>query len=335
MKVVSISDVKQLVQTVGLNDFLNSVIDYQRADFLRWHEFDFSARYAAHSPHGVIELMPCSDAQFFAYKLVNGHPANPETGDLCVVAMGQLVQVSNGYPVMLSEMTLLTALRTAAVAALGASYMALPHCDSLAIIGTGAQAEFQVLAMCCKFPVKTVYYYDPDAAAMRKFAENLTPHGLLLKACESAAEAIEQTQLVITATAAKKRQYIAEHAQFQPGTHIHAMGGDCPGKTEFNLEMAQRARVVVEYLPQSLVEGEIQQGDESLVHAELWELVNGSKKGRENAQEITLFDSVGFALEDYSILRLVHELTDKYQLGSDIDLLPKLDDPKNLFSLLG
>ena len=335
MKVITISDIQTLVQKVGLKPFFNSVIEYLQEDFSRWDQFQFSPRYAAHYPHGVIELMPCSDEQLFSYKLVNGHPGNPLKGDLSVVALGQLIQVSNGYPVMLSEMTLLTAIRTAAVAALGAKFMARPDCGSLAIIGTGAQAEFQVVAMSCVRPIKTVYCYDLDKDAMEKFSSNLKPLGFDLVHCDSVAEAIANTHLVITATAAKTTQRIATFEQFQPGTHIHAMGGDCPGKTEIDLDMLHRARVVVEFLPQSLIEGEIQQGDASLVHAELWELVSGLKQGRENESEVTVFDSVGFALEDYSILRLVHVLTDKYQLGKEMDLIPELKDPKNLFSLLG
>lgn len=335
MKVITISDIQKLVKAEGLEAFFSKTIDYLAEDFSRWHEFQFSPRYAAHYPHGVIELMPCSDENLFSYKLVNGHPGNPLKGELSVVALGQLIEVSNGYPVMLSEMTLLTAIRTAAVAALGAKYMARENCDSLAIIGTGAQAEFQVIAMACVRPIRTIYCYDLDSKAMSKFDANLRPLGFDLVHCDSVAEAIAQTRMVITATAAKTTQRIASFEDFQAGTHIHAMGGDCPGKTEVDLDMLHRARVVVEYLPQSLIEGEIQQGDASLVFAELWELVKGKKPGREGENEITLFDSVGFALEDYSILRLVHELAEKHQLGRDLDLIPELDDPKNLFSLLG
>ncbi len=91
---------------------------------------------------------------------------------------------------------------------------------------------------------------------------------------------------------------------------------------------------MVEYKPQSLIEGEVQQCKANLIYAELWELVCKNKPGRRNNREITLFDSVGFALEDYSILRVVYELAKEYQLGSESDLIPELNDPKNLFGLL-
>ena len=91
---------------------------------------------------------------------------------------------------------------------------------------------------------------------------------------------------------------------------------------------------MVEYKPQSLLEGEVQQCASDLIHAELWELVCKKKPGRQTHDEITLFDSVGFALEDYSILRVVYELATDYHLGTELPLIPELHDPKNLFSML-
>ncbi len=113
------------------------------------------------------------------------------------------------------------------------------------------------------------------------------------------------------------------------------MGGDCPGKTELDVSLLQQSKIVVEYVPQSLIEGESQQCPSDSVYAELWELVCEKKPGRLNAQEITLFDSVGFALEDFSILRVVYALAEDCQLGMDLALIPKLDDPKNLYALIG
>ncbi len=126
---------------------------------------------------------------------------------------------------------------------------------------------------------------------------------------------MRHADIVITATAAKKRQSLFEFEDISSGTHIHAMGGDCPGKTELSAEFLNQVKLVVEYKPQSLVEGEVQQCEADLIYAELWELVCKNKPGRQNNQEITLFDSVGFALEDYSILRVVYELGKRTSTG--------------------
>jgi len=231
-------------------------------------------------------------------------------------------------------MTLLTALRTAATGALGAKYLARNNSRNLAIIGCGAQAEFQALAFKSVFPLEAVTFYDIDAKAMEKFSTNLSQQNFQLLPCSSIKQCIKNADIVVTATAAKKRVSLFSIDQLKPGTHIHAMGGDCPGKTEFDQKVLKQSKVVVEYLSQSLDEGEIQQGDESMVFAELWEIIQAKKMARENDSEITFFDSVGFALEDFSILRLVYQLSEQMQLGTEVDLIPQLQNPKDLYGLL-
>lgn len=334
MKVLTVADIRELIHIVGLEKFFELIVTALEEDFVRWHQFNLSPRHATHYPHGVIELMPCSDNALYAFKYVNGHPANTRKGKLSVIAVGQLSEVDTGYPLMICEMTLLTAFRTAATGVLAARYLAREDAASLAIIGTGAQAEFQVLGFSRFFGLNRIRFYDCDSAAMEKFSRNLRQQSLTLIPCRSIVEAVSDTDIVITATAARKRQSLFELDDIAAGAHIHAMGGDCPGKTELPGNLLKQVKVVVEYKPQSLTEGEMQQASSDLVYAELWELVCKDKTGRENEQEITLFDSVGFALEDYSILRVVYELATSYRLGTELPLIPKLKDPKNLFGYL-
>lgn len=334
MKIFTVNDIQKLVQAVGMENFFKHAVTALVEDFSRWDSFLLSPRHATHYPHGVIELMPCADQQLYAFKYVNGHPGNPLKGKLNVVAIGLLSDVATGYPLMISEMTLLTAFRTAATGVLAAKYLAREDAKSLAIIGTGAQSEFQVLAFASFFRLEEVCYYDSDPQAMAKFATNLAGQPFTLKPCGNIADAVHHADIVITATAAKKRQSLLNIKDIAPGTFINAMGGDCPGKTELSTEFLNHVKVVVEYLPQTLIEGEVQQCPTSRIYAELWELVCKLKPGRQDDQEIILFDSVGFALEDYSILRAVHELATAYQLGTELPLIPDLDDPKNLFGLL-
>ncbi|MFC1603350.1 ornithine cyclodeaminase, partial [Pseudomonadota bacterium] len=119
-----------------------------------------------------------------------------------------------------------------------------------------------------------------------------------------------------------------------PGAHIHALGGDCPGKTELDPALLDHAKIVVEYRPQSQIEGEIQNRPEAAIHAELWEIITGRRPGRESDEELTILDSVGFALEDYSALRLVNVLAAETGIGQETSLVPDLDDPKDLFGAL-
>ncbi len=335
MKIITVTDIQKLIQIIGLEDFFKHVITALEEDFGRWNEFILSPRHGTYYPNGVIELMPCADQQLYAFKYVNGYPDNPLKGKLNVVAVGLLSDAGSGYPLMISEMTLLTAFRTAATGVLAAKYLARKNAKSLAIIGTGAQAEFQVTAFAGFFHLKEVRFFDADPQAMVKFSRNMSGQKFSLTPCSSIVEAVRHADIVITATAAKKRQSLFEFEDIAPGAYILAMGGDCPGKTELSGELLNQVKLVVEYKPQSLVEGEVQQCGADLIYAELWELVCKNKPGRQDNHEITLFDSVGFALEDYSILRVVYELAKQYQLGTELPLIPELNDPKNLFGLLG
>jgi ornithine cyclodeaminase len=112
------------------------------------------------------------------------------------------------------------------------------------------------------------------------------------------------------------------------------VGGDCPGKTELHPGVLQGANVFVEYEPQSRVEGDIQQMPTDFEVTELWRVLAGHAPGRRNAAEVTVFDSVGFALEDFAALRLMGALAKGLGLGQAVDLIPDMADPKDLFSQL-
>lgn len=338
MKILSVDDFSKLVETHGMEAFLGDLLEALRRDYGRWEEFDKIPRPGMKAPDGIMELMPICDSTYYTYKYVNCHPMNPLQGKQTVVATGQLATVDTGYPLMISEMTIMTAIRTAANSALAADLMARQDATVLGMIGTGAQSEFQVHALRLVRGITAVKYYDTDPEAMKKFAANLDGAGLTLVPCDSAEEAVRDTDIITVCTARYEHLDILKDDWVKPGVHINAIGGDSPGKTELELSILPRARVVVEYFDQAIHEGEIQRLGEAearkLVYAELTELVNGSKSGRDNDEDITLFDSVGIGLEDYSVLRLSYELANKYDIGSEIELIPPIADPKNLYGAL-
>ena len=334
MKLLSVNGLRHLVASMGKGAFFAAVLKTLESDFLRWGEFIKTPRLATHYPFGVIELMPCADRQFYSFKYVNGHPQNTAQGKLCVVALGILADVESGYPLLFSEMTLLTAIRTAAVTALAAQCLARPDSRHLALIGTGAQAEFQVEMAAQVLPLERLSYFDLDAGAMQKFARNLNASELILQPCQSIREAVRDADMIITATAAKQVNDLIQLDWLKPGVHIHAMGGDCPGKTELGQELLKASKIVVEYRLQSLLEGEVQNLDDTAVHGELWQLLAGQLPGRENDTELTLCDAVGFALEDFSIIKLLHTYSQQAsyrQYFDEIAMLPTLADPKDLY----
>ena len=326
---IGVEDMRRLVRSTGTKAFLTQLAGYVRHDFSRWTEFEKSARVASHSREGVIELMPTSDGQLYSFKYVNGHPNNPRTGKLTVTAFGVLADVASGYPLLISEMTLLTALRTAATSAFAASVLARPQSRVMALVGAGAQSEFQALAFQALIGIEEIRVYDPDVLAVDKFMANADGSGMRLVRCTDVAEAVAGADIVTVCTAVKGRQAVIEAAMLQPGVHINAIGGDCPGKTELHRDILEVGKFFTEFTPQTRVEGEIQQAAPDYPVAELWEVLTGVKDGRTSDADVTVFDSVGFAIEDFSALRLVHDLTaGKRRM---LDLVPELDDPKNLY----
>lgn len=340
MNIITLTDIEELVKKHTLKQVLLDLMSYIKEDFKNWHDFDKSPRHAIHVDGGVIELMPVANDKLYTYKYVNGHPRNTKENKLTITATGQISRVSDGYPILFSEMTLLTAFRTAATSAIATEMLARETSKTLCLIGTGAQSEFQLLANILVRKIKTVKYYDIDIKAMEKFTRNIQAMnlGLELIACQSHKDAVIDSDIIITCIAEKAHVEVVKGEWVNPGTHINGIGGDCPGKTELDYKLLEKSKIVVEYLPQTKIEGEIQQLSEKsineLVKAELWELLAGTKVVRTDDSDITLFDSVGFAVEDFSVLRLINDLAQKYDLGHKLDIIPALTDTKDLISLL-
>ena len=331
---VSVENMMRFVHHFGLETILVEMTDVIEADYRRWDIFEKSPRLASHSQEGVIELMPTSDGSIYSFKYVNGHPGNTARGFQTVAAFGVLAGVATGYPLMLTEMTLLTALRTAATSAMAARHLAPRGARAMAMIGNGAQAEFQALAMRAVLGIEEVRLYDIDPAATAKCARNLRGSGLRVVACASAEEAIEGSQIITTCTADKAYATILTDNMVGAGIHINAIGGDCPGKTELHKDILARAQTFVEFEPQTRIEGEIQQMGADYPVTELWQVLQGDAPGRSDARQITLFDSVGFAIEDFSALRYIYEKIRGTGFFQEIDILADPDDPRDLFGML-
>ena len=337
---IGVERIRQLVARRGAARFIEELSSEIEADFLRWNEFDKSARHATHSPVGVIELMPASDGRLYAFKYVNGHPKNTAVGLLTVTAFGVLADVHTGYPLLLSELTLTTALRTAATSALAARRMARADSRVMALIGNGAQSEFQAIAFHSLLGIRGLRLYDTDAGATDKLERNLARLALSdleVVRCASSAAAVQGADIITTVTADKRNATILTPEMITGGVHVNAVGGDCPGKTELHPDILSRAdvRVVVEYEPQTRIEGEIQQMPADFPVIELAQVLAGRAPGRAGKREVTIFDSVGFALEDFSALRYLLRIHHEERGGEQqIDLLPDLEDPKDLFGVL-
>tara|TARA_R110002094_G_scaffold57646_3_gene68783 strand:+ start:116 stop:1165 length:1050 start_codon:yes stop_codon:yes gene_type:complete len=331
---VSVDHMMKLINHIGVEPMLVGIADYIEADFKRWELFDKTPRVASHSDVGVIELMPTSDGDVYGFKYVNGHPDNTADGLQTVTAFGLLADVATGYPVLLTEMTILTALRTAATSAVVARLLAPEGAHVMAMIGNGAQSEFQTLAMKAIAGIDEVRLYDIDPAATAKCAANLADQGIKVVSCKTAEEAMLGAQIITTCTADKQYATILTDNMVGAGVHINAIGGDCPGKTELAPAILHRAGIFVEYPEQTRIEGEIQQLDADHPVTEIWQVLTGQAEGRTDDKQITLFDSVGFAIEDFSALRYVRDQIAETKLFHPLDLLADPDDPRDLFGMV-
>ena len=335
---IGVADIQRLVNEIGTGTFITRLVGQIEVDFKRWGEFEKSARLASHSEVGVIELMPISDGTSYSFKYVNGHPRNTAEGLLTVTAFGVLSAVSTGYPLLLSELTVTTALRTAAMSALAAKWLARPDSCAMALIGNGAQSEFQAIAFHRLNGIRELRLYDTDPVATAKLERNLRSmpdlSDLKIVRANSTADAVRGADIVTTVTADKRNAVILTPPMIAPGMHLNAVGGDCPGKTELHRDILLRpdSRVFVEYAPQSRIEGEIQQLPADFPVTEFADVVRRHRPGRNHPAEVTIFDSVGFALEDFTALRFLQSLLEDHpQLCRQIDLVPELENPKDLF----
>lgn len=334
MRYVGVDNMVRLVRAVGVEAYLTGLADYIEQDFRRWAEFEKAPRVASHSRDGVIELMPTSDGALYGFKYVNGHPKNTQSGLQTVTAFGVLADVGTGYPRLLSEMTITTALRTAATSAVAARHLARKDAAVMAIIGLGSQSEFQALAFKALNGIRRLRVFDIDSTATEKFLANLAGQGFEIEVAASAQEAVLGADIITTVTADKLKATILSDNMVGAGVHINAVGGDCPGKTELQREILLRADVFVELPEQTRIEGEIQQMPPDFPVTELWRVIVGETEGRRTRDQITVFDSVGFATEDFSALRYLSDLIEGTDFYDEIDLLTEPEDPRNLFGLL-
>ena len=331
---IGVPEMVRIIQRLGLSACIADVAERIERNFLCWAQFDKSARLACHSADGVIELMPIADAHDFAFKYVNGHPRNARFGLPTVMAFGVLADVDTGLPRLLSELTLVTAIRTAATSALVAQRLARPGSRRMALIGNGAQSEFQAIAFRDLVGIRELRLFDVDRAASAKLAANLVGQGLDVVICASTFDAVRGADIVTTLTADKHPAAIITPEMVEPGMHFNAVGGDCPGKTELHRGVLEAASVFVEFEPQTRIEGDIQQLPADFPVTEFWRVLSGEQPGRSHAAEVTVFDSVGFALEDHAALCFVRDAARALGIGASLELVPQSANPKNLFGLL-
>ena len=239
-------------------------------------------------------------------KIVSVFPKNSGRDLPTIHALVLALDPASGRPRALLEGASLTALRTGAASGAATDLLARPDAHVAAIFGSGVQARTQLEAICTVRAVDTVWVYGIDRAQVRAFIDSLAGQGPIpqdLRAARSPQEAVEAAEIICTATTSARPVF--EGRAVRPGAHVNAVGSYTPAMQEVDADLVARARVVVDSRAAALKESgdlivPIRQGlfSEQGIHAELGEIVNGDRPGRSDPSEITLFKSVGIAIQD-------------------------------------
>jgi len=219
------------------------------------------------------------------------------------------------------ESSYLTALRTGLAGALGADVLAVADASRVAIVGAGVQGRAQLSALRSVRPIREVKVFDTSPLAIESFARDPVCTGLEVTASQSLEDALDGCQIAVTATWAQQPFLFRRH--LRPGLHITTIGPDQPGKCELSAEVLQAARVIVDDKRLAVEMGAVGAaglGPDS-IHAELGEVIGGTRIGRENELQVTVFGSVGLAFQDLAAGWLAYTLAIEQQIGQRFDLL--------------
>lgn len=277
---------------------------------------------------GDLRAMPAylESLDIAGVKIVNSHPLNRKEGLLTVMAIIELVDPKNGFPIAVMDGTLITAFRTGASSAVATKYLARENAKILGIIGAGAQALSQIEAISIVRNIEEIRIFDIDRNASDRLALKLKEKGFdNVKIDDNPRKLAENSDIITTLTPSKKP--IIFDDWIMEGTHINAVGADAPGKQELDPNILKRSKIVVDDFQQTIHSGEvnvpISKGliSKKEIYAELGEIVTGKKPGRESDKEITVFDSTGLAILDVITGYYVYKEALKQNYGKRINLI--------------
>jgi ornithine cyclodeaminase/alanine dehydrogenase-like protein (mu-crystallin family) len=283
---------------------------------------------AVESPPGDAVFMPAyiPATRRMGLKIITLFGDNVARGLPRIQALVIVLDAATGSPLAVMDGTSLTAIRTGAASGAATDLLARPDATVAALFGAGPQAQTQLEAVCVVRPIRRAMIFDPSAGRAEALARQMAPRlGTAVLAARSPAEALAGADIVCTATTSVEPVFADRNVA--PGTHINAIGSYKPTVREIPAETVRRARVVVDHRPAALAEAgdliiPMEQGliEKDHVYAELGEIVAGLKKGRESPEQITLFKSVGVAVQDIAAANLVLAVAERLNLGTDLTL---------------
>lgn len=265
---------------------------------------------------GDFRAMPAYIDGVAGLKWVSVYPNNCRYNSPSVMATIILCDANTGCPLAIVDGTHITNVRTGAAGGVAVKYLARRDSSVIGFIGAGVQAKTQLMAISEVLPrIEEVKVFDQQKDASRKYANEMEAKlDLNIRPVEAIEEA---TQADIVVTTTPSREPIVKGQYIRPGTHINAIGADAKGKQELESNLLKKAKIIVDNIEQATHSGEINVPlSEGVIKVEdiygtLGEAVAKTKKGRENDEEITIFDSTGVAILDIICAKLVYEKAKK------------------------
>lgn len=335
-------DINSIAEAVGVDALMDDLIDRLQEAFI---QFDSSKTQIpnrqgfsySHPQLGLLEWMPILDVgSQMLMKLVGYHPQNPEISGLpTILSTFSLYDATTGQLLAIVDGTLLTALRTGATSAVASRLMAKPESSSLGIVGCGAQAITQLHAMSRVFDVKLVRFYDKDNETCKSFSQRCSFLDHSIDFIESPLEqVVEDVDVLCVATSIDVGAGpVFKEITTRPHLHVNAVGSDFPGKIELPIKLLNRSYVSPDCYEQAIKEGECQQLPIAQIGKTLPELLrNGTHT--ELRQSNTVFDSTGWALEDYIVMQLFLAHAHRLSIGQSLQAGSLNKDPKNPYEFL-
>jgi len=341
--VLSGNDVNDIVDKFGLNELMDLLILNltEAIDSFNDKHTKIPIRsgfnYEGKNP-GLVEWMPLhKKGEEVIIKVVGYHPRNPEVHKLpTILSTISSYDTLTGHLKGLVDGVLLTALRTGATSAVASKIMADPSSSVLGLIGCGAQAVTQLHALSRIFDFKRILINDIDQEAISSFKSRCEMLEIDAEIMKATVEVImKESDIVCTSTSiAVGRGPLFNNLATNPKLHINAVGSDFPGKVELPLSLLKRSLVVPDFLEQALIEGECQQLDTSQIGPDLVQLIQNNQNFEDVRNQLTVFDSTGWALEDQVVMDLFLELAEKFSVGKELEIENTSEDAKNPYHFL-
>lgn len=342
--ILTVADIRSIVNHIGLDNLVDELIEQLTDAFTKFDEgytkIPPRSGFEYHKPnYGLLEWMPAMTVGKTAVvKMVGYHPTNPNLRNLpTVLSTVSLYDTASGHLIGMVDATFMTALRTGATSAIASKLLASPNANCVTLIGAGAQGMTQIHTLSRVLPIETVYVYDIDSSARESFLERASFMGVnLVPVTNSMLNiAIKKCDILCTATSVELGSGpVFMDTETKPDLHINAVGTDTKGKQEIPLSLLKRSTVFPDFPAQALEEGECQYLSSDDMGPSLTQLLQNPTKYQHLQDQLTVFDSTGWALADKVAMELLINHAKRMNLGSFLQIESVSYDPLNPYQFI-